>query len=80
MTTDKRTDAALTIAGAALLASAGTIASDNANPDEILARLSPIERRAALWRRTGIVAVFSEDYRRELIAEASAQHIEKRSK
>jgi len=62
-------DAALTIVSAA-----------PANPAVELAKLSIAKRLQSLWRREGAAVWLSDDCRRDLIAEASAQHIAKRSK
>ena len=52
-----------------------TILSAPADPTAILAQHSLAERLRLLWRREGIVARFAENYRRELIAEASEQRM-----
>jgi hypothetical protein len=54
-----------------------TIVSAPLDPTAQLASHSLADRLRLLWRREGVVACFAYDYRREMIAEASAQRVKK---
>ena len=37
------------------------------DPDEILARMTANQRRHCLWQRRGVVEIFADEYRKELL-------------